>query len=309
MALGVWSWIGFEVGAVYGEEARNPRRAVPVAIFAVVAFLTLLYTWTAYSATIGNGWHFAVSQFGNLINNSTPYYPLASTYVGGFLQALMIIAISTSGLAFHNGIVRYLYTMGSEHILGQTFGRTHPSYRSPHIAIIAQSLLSALLIIFFAFVIQKTNADGTVSYALGIADGKAYMQTDDIYPYTWLAIIGTIAFMVVYIMVNIASPVFALRFERKSINWLSFVFTHILAPLLSSLVLLIPLISFIMPTIPGSVGGYFTSLGFAATPFPLNILPLFVIGWIVIGLVYSIYLANTNPERYKKMGRIVRGDI
>src|SRR5258708_20514766 len=53
MALGVWSWIGFEAGAVYGEEARNPRRAVPVAIFAVVAFLTLLYTWTSYSATIG----------------------------------------------------------------------------------------------------------------------------------------------------------------------------------------------------------------------------------------------------------------
>src|SRR2546421_2386539 len=49
----VWSWVGFEAGAVYGEEARNPRRAVPVAVFAVVAFLTFLYTLTAYSATIG----------------------------------------------------------------------------------------------------------------------------------------------------------------------------------------------------------------------------------------------------------------
>src|SRR5579875_1001031 len=308
MALGVWSWVGFEAGAVYGEEARNPRRAVPVAIFSVVAFLTLLYTWTSYSATIGYGWQFAVSQFANLVNNPTPYYPLASTYVGGFLQALMIIAISTSalacGLAFHNGMVRYLYAMGREHILGRVFGRTHPRYHSPHIAIIAQSLFTVLLIIFFAFVIQKANADGTYSYALGIADGKVWVQTDGIYPYTWLAIIGTIAFVVVYIMVNIASPVFALHYDRKSFNW----FAHIVAPILSTLVLIVPPLSFIGPALPG-VGTFFTNLGFAATPFPLNILYLFVIAWIIIGLAYSFYLSASRPERYDSMGRIIRGDV
>ncbi len=310
MALGVWSWVGFEAGAVYGEEARNPRRAVPVAVFSVIAGLTLLYTWTAYSATIGYGWTHAVDQFGNLTGNPTPYYPLADRFVpGGILKALMIVAISTSalacGLAFHNGMVRYLYAMGREGILGRIFGRTHPRYRSPHIAIIAQSLFSVLLVIFFAFVIQKTNADGSISYALGIGDGKVYTQTDGIYPYTWLAIIGTIAFIVVYIMVNVASPVFALRFDKKGFN----VLAHIVAPVLSSLVLLIPLISFVMPAIPGAIGNYFTSLGFAATPFPLNILPAFVAVWIIAGLIYSNYLARANPERYERMGRIIRGDV
>lgn len=308
MALGVWSWVGFEAGAVYGEEARNPRRAVPVAVFAVVAFLTFLYVWTAYSATIGYGWQFAVTQFGNIINNPTPYYPLASTYVGGFLEALMIVAISTSalacGLAFHNGMVRYLYAMGREHILPRVFGRTHPSYRSPHIAIITQSLFSVVLIIFFAFVLQKPNPDGTFSYAIGIAN-DSYVQVDGIYPYAWLAIIGTIAFAIVYIMVNIASPVFSLRFDKKSFN----VFAHIAAPVLSTLVLLVPLISFVMPAIPGAIGNYFTSLGFAATPFPLNILPVFVAVWIVLGLIYSFVLSSANPERYEGMGRIIRGDV
>ena len=304
MALGVWSWVGFEAGAVYGEEARNPRRAVPVAVFAVVAFLTLLYTWTAYSATIGYGWQFAVSQFGNLTGNSTPYYPLASTYVGGFLQALMIVAISTSalacGLAFHNGMVRYLYAMGREGILGKVFGKTHPRFRSPNIAIITQSLFTVLLVLFFALVVQKTDG----SFGIGIADGKSTTQVDGILPYTWLAIIGTIAFVVVYIMVNIASPVFASRFDKKSFN----VFAHIVAPVLSTAVLVIPLISFIGPALPG-VGTYFTNLGFAPTPFPLNILYLFVIGWIVLGLIYSFILSSANPERYDGMGRIIRGDV
>ncbi len=305
MALGVWSWVGFEAGAVYGEEARNPRRAVPVAVFSVVAFLTVLYTWTSYSATIGVGWTHAVDKFGTA---TLPYYTLANQYVGGWLEALMIIAISTSslacGLAFHNGMVRYLYAMGREGILPTVFGKTHTKYHSPHLAIIAQSIFTALLIIAFAFVIQKTNSDGSISYALGIGDGKVYTQTDGINPYTWLAIIGTIAFMIVYIMVNISSPVFALRFDKKSFR----VLTHIVAPVLSSLVLLVPLISFVMPAIPGAIGAYFTNLGFAATPFPLNILPLFVLIWIIIGLAYSFYLSRKAPDRYESMGRIIRGD-
>ncbi len=309
MALGVQTWIGFEGGAVYGEEARNPRRAVPIAIFSVVAILTLLYTWTAYSATIGYGWMNAVSQLGNLTGNPTPYYPLADFYApGGLLKALMIVAISTSslacGLAFHNGMVRYFYAMGREGILPRVFGRTHPKYHSPHIATITQSLFSALLMLAFALVLQKTNADGSVSYALGIASGK-YTQVDGIYPYTWLAIVGTLAFLIVYIMVNIASPVFALRFEKPSFN----VLVHVLAPVVSILVLLLPLVSIVMPAIPGPIGNYFTNLGFATTPFPLNILPLFVIIWVVAGLIYSTYLARTAPERYESMGRIIRGDV
>src|SRR5262245_40938628 len=83
MALGVWSWVGFEAGAVYGEEARHPRRAVPIAIFSVVAFLTLLYVWTSYAATIGVGWPDAVDRFGTA---TFPYYALASQYVGRWLQ-------------------------------------------------------------------------------------------------------------------------------------------------------------------------------------------------------------------------------
>jgi len=310
MALGVQTWIGFEAGAVYGEEARNPRRVVPIAVFSVVAILTVLYTWTSYSATIGYGWTNVVSQFGNLTGNSTPYYPLADTYLpGGWLKALMIVAISTSslacGLAFHNGMVRYFYAMGREGVLPKVFGKTHSVYHSPYIATIAQSLFSVLLMLAFAFVIQKTNANGSVSYALGVGDGKVYTQTDGIYPYTWLAITGTIAFVIVYIMVNIASPVYALRFEKRSFN----VLRHIVAPVISTLVLLLPMVSIVMPTIPGPLGNYFVGLGFAATPFPLNILPLFIIAWIVIGLAYSIHLAHRAPERYESMGRIIRGDV
>lgn len=305
MALGIWSIIGFESGAVYGEEARNPRRAIPLAIFAVLAWMSFLYIWTTYSATIGLGWTHAGDTLGNLAIAPEPYYHLADTYVGVWLQVMMIVLVSTSAfascLAFHNGMTRYFYSMGREEILPARFGRTHARWKSPYIASLVQSTFTLLVIIFLAFVIQKSNPDGSVSYALGIADGKVYTQTNGISSYQWLAIIGTIALIIVYIMTNIAAPIFALRQREFR------VLTHVVAPVVSTLALLIPLVSFVMPPIP-VVGNAFTALGFFPTPFPLNILPLFVLVWIIIGLLYSSYLARVAPERYELLGRIVRND-
>src|SRR5579875_1727612 len=307
MALGIWSWIGFEAGAVYGEESRNPRRAVPTAIFSVILIMAVLYIWTTYSAVIGLGWQHAGDTLGNIAIAPTPYYNLADHFVGGWLKVLMIIAVTTSSfaacLAFHNGMVRYFYAMGREGILPRVFGRTHPRWKSPYYAIMAQSLFTILVIIFLAFIIQKNNPDGSVSYALGIADGKVYTQTSGITSYAWLATIGTISFLVVYILVNLSLPAFALRFDRRNFNPL----VHLIAPIVSCLFLLIPLISFIMPPLP-VIGDFFTNLGFFPTPFPLNILPLFVIGWVVVGLLYSFYLARRHPERYEFLGRILRAE-
>jgi hypothetical protein len=106
----------------------------------------------------------------------------------------------------------------------------------------------------------------------------------------------------VYIMVNISAPVFARRCGECS------ALTHVVAPLLSSVLLLIPLVSFVMPTIPGPIGSYFTGLGFSQTPFPTNILPLFPVVWLIAGWVYSLLLARTDPARMERLGRIVRGE-
>jgi amino acid transporter len=268
----------------------------------------LLYIWTTYSAIIGLGWQHAGDTLGNIAIAPLPYYNLADAYVGHWLTVIMIIAVSTSTfaacLAFHQAMVRYFYAMGREEILPKPFGKTHNRWKSPVNAIIAQSIFTALVILFLALVVQKTNADGSTSYALGFADGKIYTQTNGISSYAWLAIIGTISFIIVYILVNIAAPTFSWRSDRSSFN----VLTRLIIPILSSLILLIPLISFVFPAIPGPIGSFFTGLGFFPTPFPLNILPLFVLAWVVIGLVVT-YFVRRDPERYEKLGHIVRGDV
>lgn len=305
MVLSILAFVGFETGAVYGEEARHPRRTIPMAIFSLLIFLSVLYIWTSYSATIGLGWQHAVDVLGNVNNAPQQYVTLSRAYVGGWLGIALLAFVVTSNFAsafaMHQAMGRYFYSMGREGILPRIFGKTHSRWKSPYLATFAQSGFTLLVILLLGFVKQHLNRDGSISYALGIANGTTWQQTSGVVSFGWLAGIVTICILLVYILTNIAAPFFARsRHELR-------VFPHLIAPALSTLLLLLPLASSLLPPIPG-VGTFFTTLGFAPTPFPSNILPVFVIAWVVLGLLYAALLTRRAPERFEQLGRIVRGE-
>jgi hypothetical protein len=76
------------------------------------------------------------------------------------------------------------------------------------------------------------------------------------------------------------------------------------APAISMLMLLLPLASYVLPPLP-LVGPLVTKLGFAPTPFPANILPLFVLAWALVGQLYAAMLAWRAPERYERLGLVM----
>jgi len=302
MVLGILAFVGFETGAVYGEEARNPRRTIPVAIFTLLLFLTVLYIWTSYATTIGVGWRNAGSVLGNVNVAPQQYVALAGVYVGRWLGVALIIFVITSNFAssfaMHQAMVRYTYSMGRDGILPRLLGRTHPHWKSPYLATFMQSGFTFLIILLLGLVKQHTNPDGSVSYALGIANGTTWQQTSGIVSFGWLASIVTICLILVYILTNIAAPFFAR--SRSELR----LFPHVLAPAVSTLLLLLPLGSYLLPALPGSLGAFFTHLGFAPTQFPANILPLFVLAWVLAGLVVAGAVARMHPDRYERLGRI-----
>lgn len=234
------------------------------------------------------------------------YVMLAGVYVGRWLGVALAVFVLTSNFAssfaMHQAMVRYTYSMGREGILPRLLGKTHPHWKSPYLATIVQSSFTLLVILFLGLVIQHTNADGSVVYALGFADGTTWQQTSGIVSFGWLASIVTICIILVYILTNIAVPFFA-----HSLGDLH-LFPHMIAPLVSTLLLLLPLASYLLPALPGAVGVFFTHLGFAPTPFPANILPLFVLLWVMVGLAGAAYLARAYPDRYQRVGRILEGD-
>jgi hypothetical protein len=73
---------------------------------------------------------------------------------------------------------------------------------------------------------------------------------------------------------------------------------------MSTLLLLLPLASYLLPALPGAAGAFFTHLGFAPTPFPANMLPLVVLAWVLVGLISAGIVALVHPDRYERMGQI-----
>lgn len=303
MVLGILAFVGFETGAVYGEEARRPQRTIPIALFSLLLFLTVLYIWTSYAATIGVGWRNAGSVLGNVNVAPQQYVTLAGRYVGRWLGVALIVFVVTSNFAssfaMHQAMVRYTYSMGREGILPRPLGNTHPRWKSPYIATIMQSGFTFVVILLLGLVIQHTNANGSVSYGIGFANGTTWQQTSGIVSFGWLASIVTICIILVYILTNIATPFFAR--SRGELH----LFPHLFAPALSTLLLLLPLASYLLPALPGAVGNYFTHLGFSPTPFPANMLPLFVLVWVLAGLLYASMVARRYPDRYERMGQLL----
>ncbi len=306
MGLGLLAFVGFETGAVYGEEARRPHWSIPLAVFSLLIGLALLYTWTAYSATIGVGWQQAGKVLGDVANAPGQYITLATTYVGSWLGVALIVLVMTSNFAssfaMHQAMVRYFYALGREGIVPRAFGRTHPKWQSPYLAIFAQSGFTVLVLLALSLIIQHANRDGSVIYALGIASGTQWQQSGGIVAFGWLASIVTMCLLVVYLLTNIA----ALRFARRKhrVQGVLPVLGYVVAPIVSSLLLLLPLASYVLPPLPG-IGRIVTEMGFAPTPFPLSILPLFVLVWVLIGQVYAMILKRRAPEHFERLGTVI----
>jgi amino acid transporter len=301
MILGLLAFVGFETAAAYGEETRHPRRVIPVAIYALLAFLSVLYIWTSYASTIGVGWQHAGDLLGNVANAPYTMVALANQYVGGWLGTALLLLVVTSNaasaFAMHQVMTRYFYAMGREGILPRIFGRTHPRWRSPYLASWAQTGFTGLIILLLGLILQQSHPDGSITYTFGFPHGSL-TQTSGIVSFQWLASVVTMCLLLVYLITNLASPLFARR--RHEFR----VFQHAIAPVISTLLLLLPLASYVLPPLP-LIGTRVTALGFAPTSFPTNILPLFVVLWVALGLGYAWYLSKQAPERYKQLGLII----
>lgn len=110
--------------------------------------------------------------------------------------------------------------------------------------------------------------------------------TDGINVYYYLAQVGTYMFMIVFLLCNVAVFRYFTFEERTSFNFLR----HVVAPLISSLVFVIAIYEF-WSTAPAA---------------PYTWFPYLVIGFVVLGLAFAMYIRTSNPERFEVMGRLVR---
>lgn len=195
-------FVGFESTTIYGEEAKNPNRTIPIATYIAIALIGIFYTLTTWCLGIAyTGSDIQAAATGDLVNfvfnMNTRYVGLWSTE---WMQVLAVTSLFAVLLSFHNALCRYLYSLARSKFLFRSLGRVHPKHCSPYYASLAVSLVSLAIVLAF----MLTGADPMSNL------------------YMWMVALGTLAILVLQAMGAIAVLAY---FKKKQVGffWQGFV--------------------------------------------------------------------------------------
>jgi amino acid transporter len=167
---------------------------------------------TTFAIVTGYGMNKAGSQWpqdsgGAVVGLSAQYMSL---WFGKLLLLLLAISAFASALGTANFTTRLAFSWGHDGYLPRAFGRTHPRFKSPDVAIGA---LAVVTVAVFAggLIWQGHTLNGAVTY------------------FSWLLQVGATGILPVYAAVGIAGAVFARRTGGNAVD-------RYLAPLLAIVV-------------------------------------------------------------------------
>ncbi|MBC8093831.1 MAG: APC family permease [Pseudonocardia sp.] len=269
-AFGIAAFIGFESGAIYSEECRNPRVTVARATYAAVAFTGLFYALSAWAMTVTVG-------PANLQAAATENGPglvfgaLADqwgTLVADIANVLFLTSVFAAILSFHNSVARYLFALGRERVLPTVLDTVGSRSGGPVAGSIAQSVLAAVVVVVFA-----------------VSGTDPILQM-----FTWLS--GMSAVGVVLLMAATSAAVvgyFRRHRDTAPDTWQTTIAPTLAAVVLAALVVLL-------------VANFDTLLGADPTS-PLRwILPGLIALAAAAGALWAAYLQRAQPDVYNGIG-------
>ncbi len=257
--LAVYLFVGWENSATLAEETENPRRNIPRALVVGTLAIGLVYIFLAYATEI------AFHNDAKAISASS--IPFVDA-VKASSSALLIVAyfagltsIFSCLLGLTNSQGRILFNAAREGLLPRVFGRIHRVHGTPAVAMWSYITLAAVI---------------------ALACGST-LEPVDIFSDT--GTLGTIPIVIVYLVTNIALPVYVLRCHRAEFS----VVRHAMIPVLALVLTLFPLWGLLQP----------------GQPAPFDLFPAMAGVGLLIAIVYGIVLARRDPDLAGKIGSFV----
>lgn len=144
----IFTYSGWFASAYIGSEIRNPQRNLPLSLilgtFAVIVLYTLINIMYLYALPI--------TKLENTVNVAqASLASLFSPTVAGLVSIPIILAIAASINANILTGARVCYAMADDDTFWPGFSNLHALYNTPYLAIIFQSAIAALLILFGTF--------------------------------------------------------------------------------------------------------------------------------------------------------------
>ena len=145
-------FVGFESAALYGEEAIEPKRSIPIATYTAVISIAVFYlvtSWIVVGAVLPDDIAArADKESGELMFNVFKRY--GGEVITDIMGVLVCLSILATYLAIHNAASRYIFALGREWLLLPWFGEAHPRYGSPARASLTVTTMTAIAVVPFA---------------------------------------------------------------------------------------------------------------------------------------------------------------
>ncbi|NNN29839.1 APC family permease [Streptomyces sp. S3(2020)] len=214
LMFAVASMFGFEATAIYGEEAREPRRTVPRATYLSVVVVSGFFAFTSWMLVSAHGASQATAEAGKALESGDAtgwvFAPITAQFgdwVGDVGPILLATSLFAGILAFHNSANRYLFSLGRDGLLPRRLCATNRRH-SPWAAGGVQTVLAVLFVMPFALL------------------GKDPVLT----LFSWFSGVAVLAIMLLYFLTSVSVIVFFRRERLDTRPW-----NTLIAPVLGAL--------------------------------------------------------------------------
>ena len=134
-AIVFFAFIGFDAVSTAAQEAKNPKRDMPIGILGSLVICTILYILFGHVLTgVANWQDFVNPEKGR---EASVAYAI-STYMTGYgwlatgVTVAILAGFSSVILVLLMGQSRIFYTMSGDGLIPKAFGELHPTYKTPY---------------------------------------------------------------------------------------------------------------------------------------------------------------------------------
>ena len=275
LAFSIAAFMGFESGAIYNEEVKDPKRTAGRATIIAVSIIAVFYAFSAWAMVVAEG-------SSKVIGRSQEFGPdLMFVFLGehapiwfvDIANLLFLTSLLAALVAFHNIVARYFFALGRDRVLPAFLARTSRRSGAPVGGSLMQSGLALIVILVFAVVGAGSD--------------------DPLFPvvtlFTWLTNMG--AFGLVLLMALTALAV--IGFLRSHVHEYS-LWTRVIAPGISAIGLFVLFVAIIV--------NFNVLIGTEDTTVLSWLLPAIVFVPGLIGTVWAMTLRSNRPELYAGIG-------
>ena len=141
-ALIFFAYVGFDAVSTAAQEAKNPKRDMPIGILGSLAICTVLYILVSLTLT-------GIADFRTL-NTPEPVATALSNYTElNWLRFIVVIGalagLSSVILVMLMGQPRIFFTMSQDGLIPKIFSKVHPKFQTPYVGTIIVGIFACAL--------------------------------------------------------------------------------------------------------------------------------------------------------------------